>query len=232
MVRERPVRAVLVSPNWISPDQVRRLGKLVRDFPGVPAIALLSKHDTVASERLLQLGSCGVRRVVDVSARDGWDQLRELISTMMSPATNRILAHVIYQLEGASQDVIKIFEIIVMVAPLTPTVRMLCTQLNVHPTTLMTRFLRAGLPSPKRYLAAMRLLYASALFEMPGFSIADVAYRLSYSSPQSFGRHVRCVVGTTAAEFRDRHSLQSALADFADRFILPYRAALRAFHPL
>ena len=83
MVRERPVRAVLVSPNWISQDQVRRLGKLVRDFPGVPAIALLSKHDTAASERLLQLGSCGVRRVVDVSAFDGWDRLREMVSTMM-----------------------------------------------------------------------------------------------------------------------------------------------------
>jgi len=232
MVRERPVRAVLVSPNWMSADEIRRFGKLVRDFPGVPAIALLSKHDAMASERLLHLGSCGVRRVVDVSTSSGWERLREAITSMVTPATNRILAHVMGQLGGASQDAVRIFELIVVVAPLTPTVRMLCKQLNVHPTTLMTRFMRSGIPSPKRYLAAIRLLYATALFEMPGFSIADVSYRLCYSSPQSFGRHVRCVLGTTAAEFRDRRSLPSALEDFADRYILPYRAALRVFHPL
>ena len=64
----------------------------------------------------------------------------------------------------------------------------------------LSRFLRAALPSPKRYLAATRLLYAAALLEIPGFSVADAAYRLEYSSPQSFGRHVRAILGATASE--------------------------------
>ena len=32
--------------------------------------------------------------------------------------------------------------------------------------------------------------------------MADVAYRLEYSSPQSFGRHLRAMLGVTALEFR------------------------------
>ena len=59
----------------------------------------------------------------------------------------------------------------------------------------MSRFARAGLPSPKNYLAAIRLLHAAFLFETAGLSVADVAYRLEYSSPQSFGRHLRAMLG-------------------------------------
>jgi AraC-like DNA-binding protein len=96
----------------------------------------------------------------------------------------------------------------------------------------MSRFFRAGLPSPKRYLASTRLLYAAALMEIPGFSVADVAYRLEYSSAQSFGRHVRAVLGTTAGEFRRRYTLTVALHEYTSRLIAPYRAKLREFNPL
>ena len=96
----------------------------------------------------------------------------------------------------------------------------------------MSRFFRAGLPSPKRYLAATRLLHAAALFETPGMSISDVAYRLEYSSPQSFGRHVRAVVGMTAGEFRGRCGFEVAVTDFTTRLIVPFRAVFRSFRPL
>jgi len=52
----------------------------------------------------------------------------------------------------------------------------------------MSRFHRAAIPSPKSYLAGMRLLHAAFLFQNPGLSVSDVAYRMDYSSPQSFGR--------------------------------------------
>ena len=69
----------------------------------------------------------------------------------------------------------------------------------------MSRFTRAGLPSPKTYLAAVRLLYAAQYFESDGLSIADVAYRLECSSPQSFGRHLRSMLGITAGAVKLRH---------------------------
>jgi hypothetical protein len=63
-------------------------------------------------------------------------------------------------------------------------------------------------------------------------SIADVSYRLEYSSPQSFGRHLRTALGVTAAEFRKRFSFEAALDDFVARLIVPYRQCFRQFRPL
>ena len=87
----------------------------------------------------------------------------------------------------------------IRLAPETPTVTALAQQLSVRPSTLMSRFARAGLPSPKNYLAAIRLLHAAFLFETAGLSVADVAYRLEYTSPQSFGRHLRAMLGSDGA---------------------------------
>ena len=95
----------------------------------------------------------------------------------------------------------------------------------------MSRFARAGLPSPKNYLAAIRLLHAAFLFETAGLSVADVAYRLEYSSPQSFGRHLRAMLGLTALEFRRRFPFPVALERFVALMMEPYREIWRTFHP-
>ena len=57
---------------------------------------------------------------------------------------------------------------------------------------------RLGIPTPTRYLAYVRLIRAARLFENPGLSVADVANHLDYSSPQSFGRHVKSVLAINA----------------------------------
>jgi AraC-like DNA-binding protein len=120
----------------------------------------------------------------------------------------------------------------IRLAPDVPTVTALAAQLSVRPSTLMSRFARAGLPSPKNYLAAIRLLHAAFLFETAGLSVADVAYRLEYSSPQSFGRHLRAMLGLTALEFRRRFPFPVALERFVALMMEPYREIWRGFHPL
>src|SRR5437773_1543617 len=112
------------------------------------------------------------------------------------------------------------------------TVRRLARHLQMRPSTLMSRFYRGGLPSPKSYLAGMRLLHAAYLLQNPGLSVSDVAYRLDYSSPQSFGRHLRAMLGVTAGEFRRRFPFDVSLERYVDLLVTPYREALRAFHPL
>ena len=62
--------------------------------------------------------------------------------------------------------------------------------------------------------------------------MADVAYRLDYSSPQSFGRHLKAMLGVTAGEFRRRFAFDVSLQRYVDLLVAPYREALRAFHPL
>jgi AraC-like DNA-binding protein len=231
-VKERPVQAVLVSPRRVTSSQMGGIASLVAGFPSVQTVAVLSKHDSVASERLLEMGACGVRRIVDLSDRDGWHRLRAFISDPASPLGARILARTLPALNGATADCHRFFEVMIRLAPSVSTVRELARRIGVQPSTFMSRFFRARVPSPKRYLAAIRLIYAAGLLESRGLSIADVAYRLEYSSPQSFGRHVRSALGVTAAEFRRRFPFSVALDDFVARLIVPYAVRFRRFCPL
>jgi len=231
-VRERPVNTVLLSPGRVDHEQLSTVTSLVRQFPGVATVAVVCRPVPAPPARLLALGACGVRRVLDLSGRDGWLELRALVGDAATPTTGRILAGVLPALADAATDCRRFFELTVRLAPATVSVRELTRRLGVGASTLMSRFFRAGLPSPKRYLAGIRLLYAAGLLASPGFAIADVAYRLEYSSPQSFGRHLRSVLGITAADFRRRYPFNVALADFVARLIDPYRETFRTFRPL
>lgn len=231
-IRERPIQAVLVSPQALGQDQLPVVNSLVAQFPGVPAVAVVSQHDSVSSERLLQLGACGVRHMVDLKTRDGWHKLRGLVAHIGGGTAGQILAAVIPALGEPTEQTRYLFEQMVRVAPSVCTARALAVWLRVESSTFTSRFFRAGLPSPKRYLAATRLLYAAALLGEPGLSVSDVAYRLEFSSPQSFGRHVRAVMGVTAAEFRRRFTLFSALDDYTARLLMPFRVTFRSFNPL
>ena len=232
VVRERSVDAVLVSVHRCGPEQMEAVGHLVREFPGIPTVALLSQHDPGSTETLLRLGASGVRQVVDVTSPSGWNRLRMVVGQPATRAVSRIQAPILKALEHAPPDTRLFVEAMIRLAPDTPTVTALAERLYVRPSTLMSRFARAGLPSPKNYLAAIRLLHAAHLFETAGLSVADVAYRLEYSSPQSFGRHLRAMLGVTALEFRRRFPFPLALERFVELMIEPYREVWREFHPM
>lgn len=232
VVRERPVDAVLLSVHRCGHDQLEAVGHLVREFPGIPTVALISQHDAGSTETLLRLGASGVRQVVDVTSPTGWSRLRLIVGQPATRAVSRIQAPVLQALDGAPPDARLFLEAMIRLAPDTPTVTGLAERIHVRPSTLMSRFSRAGLPSPKNYLSAVRLLHAAHLFEAAGLSVADVAYRLEYSSPQSFGRHLRAMLGVTALEFRTRFPFPVALDQFVERMIEPYREVWCGFHPM
>jgi AraC-like DNA-binding protein len=232
VVRERPVDAVLVSVHRVEPEQFESLAHLVRSFPTVPTVALVSRHGPDASDALLRLGATGVRQVVDVSAPAGWSRLREIVSQPATRGAARIQGPLFTRLAELPPDARLFLETLVRLAPDTPTVRTLARRLGIRPSTLMSRFARAGLPSPKSYLAAVRLLHAAHHFEGGALSVADVAYRLEYSSPQSFGRHVRAMLGITSTEFRRRFPFPVALERFLVQMIDPYVRTWREFRPL
>jgi AraC-like DNA-binding protein len=230
--RRRRVDALVISVHRCGAPELPAVARFVRDFPAIPAVALVSRHDAEATETLLRLGATGVRAAVDCTEPAGWRRLRQLVGHPASPAAARILSGIAPGLDGASEDARFFFEVLARLAPVIPTVRALARQVRVGPSTLMSRFFRAGLPSPKSYLAGVRLLHAAYLFHNPGLSVADAAYQLDYSFPQSFGRHLKAMLGVTAGEFRRRFPFEVALTRFADLLIIPYREALRAFHPL
>lgn len=231
VARRRRVDAVVISVHRCHGEALPGVARFVREFPAIPAVALVSRHDREATETLLRLGATGVRNAVDCTEPEGWRRLRDLVGHPASPVAARILVRLIPALGDCAEESRLFFEAVARLAPALTTVRGLARHLRVRPSTLMSRFHRASLPSPKSYLAGMRLLHAAFLFQNPGLSVADVAYRMDYSSPQSFGRHLRAMLGVTAGEFRQRFPFEAALPRYIDLLITPYREALRAFHP-
>jgi AraC-like DNA-binding protein len=231
-VRERSVDAVVLSVHRCGVADADAVRHLVRAFPGLPAVALMTRPDPGAAEALLRLGASGVRDVIDVTAPAGWRRLRYLVTQPATRPASRILGPLLERLPALPDDARMFLEAVVRLAPSTPTVRALAKVLGVGSSTLMSRFGRAGLPSAKRYLAAVRLVYAAQYLESGGLSIADVAYRLECSSPQSFGRHVRSLLGITCSEFRRRFPFPVALERFLTVMIDPYEQAWMSFHPL
>jgi len=232
VVRERGVDAFLVSVHRCRERDLRAVGHLVRDFPGIPTVALLSQHEEAASQTLLHLGATGVQQVVDVTTPAGWQRLRQVVGPPATRTVARIQGPILDTMGRTTTDNRLFFEALIRLAPDVVSVRRLAAHLDLRPSTLMSRFGRAGLPSPKSYLAGIRLLHAALLFESAGLSVADVAYRLEYSSPQSFGRHLRAMLGITATEYRRRFPFPTALDRFLTHMIQPYGHIWPGFRPM
>lgn len=230
-VRRVPVDAVLLSVHCCGETDLPQVAQFVHEFPHIPAVALLSRTDPQAHERVLRLGASGVTEVVDVSVPSGWHRLRRLMREPSTPVAARVMSALDGELRDAPPDCRFFFEVALRRAPDVRTVQVLARVLGVVPSSLMSRFYRSQLPSPKTYLAFARLLHAAYLFRCGGHSIADVAHRLDYSSPQSFGRHLREFLGVTAGEFRRRLPFDAAVERFRERLVTPYRDRLLAFHP-
>lgn len=231
-LKHRRVSAVLLSVVRCGRHPDRRMHTVVHEFPTVPTVALIGAEPPSA-ESLLHLGNAGVTRLVDVRSPAGWTRLRTLLGSEAALDWDRAaLAAIREALGEVTDDCWSFFEALFTTSDRIATVRELARRMDVLPSTLMSRFFRARLPAPKRYLAFARLLRAARLFEDRGHSIADVANALEYSSPQSFGRHVRTLLGITAGEFRRTHDGARMLERLLDELVRPHREALRTLHPL
>jgi AraC-like DNA-binding protein len=231
-LKDRQVQAVLVSVTCAS-KCTTRVASLVREFPRIPAVALLSDFELRTPQAVLALGQCGIKRLIDVRNAAGWRELRGALMADTGDAGQRsVLGQLTIDLAGAPPDCWQFFETIFTCSPRIGNVRLLARHLDVTASTLMSRFFRAGVPTPKRYLAMARLVRAARFFENSGFSIANVANHLDYSSPQSFGRHIRTLLDITAGEFRERYDCASMFTRFRTDLIIPYVDRLRTLRPL
>ena len=232
-VREARAAAVVLSVSYCERIPSEPVATMVREFPRIPTLALLSELGPRTPQTLLALGTSGVRRLIDVRDASGWRTLRCALTDECGDTIQRLaLGRLAQDLDGASPDCWRFFQALFLSPPSVCTVRRLARGLEILPSTLMSRFFRAGLPAPKRFLAMARLVRAANLFENRGFSVANVANHLEYSSPQSFGRHVRTILDVTAMEFRARYTGATMLDRFREELMLPNLPALRRLTPL
>ena len=232
-LRDHRAAAVLVSIARCETHDLPRVARAVREFPRVPAVALLSNLSPQTAQTVLVLGRCGVRTLVDVREPRGWQQLRSVLLHDQATEIHRIaLARVAEDLSQAPDGCHQFFRALFEEGSETRTIQELSSRLGVVPSTLMSRFMRASLPAPKFYLSMARLVCAARMFENPGLSVTLVANELDYSSPQAFGRHLRSLLQLTAMEFRQRYDGEGMLQRFRDELILPHLSRLRHFDPL
>ena len=232
-LRDRRAAAMIVSTAKCQAGEAPKVARMVREFPRVPAVALLSNLTPQSAQTVLVLGRCGVRTLVDVREPRGWQQLRSVLLHDEANEIRRLaMARIDADLGAAPEGCRRFFEILFECAPHVRTVDLLADRLAVVPSTLTSRFYRARLPAPKQFLSIARLVCAARIFENPGLSVAIVANELDYSSPQAFGRHLRAILGLTATEFRERYDGEGMLQQFRDDLILPNAGALRSFDPL
>lgn len=231
-LRDQKADLVLISVTKYGSQNSGHVAAMVREFPRVPAVALLTETQNSTPHATLALGQMGIRTLVDARIPAGWQTLRNLLVSQGSNDLQRsALAQINRDLPGVSKDCWRFFELLFETSPRISTVRQLSRHLNILPSTLMSRFFRAKLPAPKRYLSLARLIRAARLFENPGLSVARVANHLDYSSPQSFGRHVRTVMKMSPVKFRATFDGQGMLQFFRREMILPYVDVLCSFRP-
>jgi AraC-like DNA-binding protein len=231
------VDAAVVSVTLIRTADVPLLAAIVRDFPASRLVGLVADADEAqALAGTLALGRAGASAVIDVREAAGWSTLRSAFDTRYLP--NEFIRRAVAELARVSNDdeagctagwrrfLAAAF------SQHTRNVNQVAHELEAVTSTLTSRFWRAGLPSPKRYVAFARLVWAAHLGETPGLSVSAISMRLDASSPQSFGRTVRKVTGMTASEFLHSHDGDAMLARFRTLLIDPYRGVLRSFDPL
>ena len=231
------IGAAVLSAAMIRPADVALISAIVHDFPASLLVGLVADADEAqALAATLALGHAGASRVIDVREAAGWSALRSAFDSRHLPDEfiRRAVAELARGQEGDE------------VACTTGWRRFLAAVFSLHAgnakqvahelgagtSTLTSRFFRADLPSPKRYVTLARLVWAAHLGEIPGLSVNAISMRLDASSPQSFGRTVRTVTGMTAAQFLRSVDGAAMLARFRALLIDPYRDVLRTFDPL
>ena len=234
--------AVLVSAARITAADVPTLAALVRAFPAVPVAGFVSAAESAAGADVvagaLLLGGAGVGTVLDCRTPRGWTVLRGTFAPCHLPdafargCVASVLADVRGERDGAEiADGLARFFVLAF-APDVTSAKQVAARLGVPPSTLGSRFFRAGLPSIKRYVSLARLTWAASLGEQPGLSLAAIASRLDASSPQSFHRTVRTLTGGSAAQFRRTTTGRTMLDHYRAALVTPYRDVLRTFDPI
>src|SRR5258708_13232818 len=170
-IKSRRADAVLVSVARCDDRVQPGICAMVREFPRVSTVAIVSQATSDAPRVALSLGTSGITQLVDVREPTGWQELRRLLLTNRGGEIQReAMTQLGIDLAGVDPACWRFFEALFTAPPRLATGRALSREFGVLPSTLMSRFYLTGLPSPKRYVAGGRLIRAPTMFAHPGLS--------------------------------------------------------------
>src|SRR5207248_1827687 len=129
-IKERRASAVLFSAARCGAHEAARVATVVREFPRVPAVALVSQLESQTARSVLALGRSGIRSVVDVRQPNGWRELRDLLIADRGGTIEQLaLRRLAGDLAGAPEDCRQFFDALFQASPHMNTIRMLSRQM-------------------------------------------------------------------------------------------------------
>jgi len=206
-------------------QEIERLRVL---FPSLPLMLYTTLTPRTAGV-LLALGQRGIQHAVFANYDDHPSRLREVLGQEEARSSSRQLLD---QLGDALAPLPSELRWVLEEALRSPgevqTVGQVAVRARVDRRTCERWFTRVGLPSPRHFLSAARVLYAHRLLQDPGFTIEDVAKRLGYAQTKTLQLHARAYLGLTAGEMRLSLDSNEALARVVQRFLTPLEARASA----
>ncbi len=223
-IRSRPVELAVVDPLLSGEARSQEIERLRVLFPSLPLIVYTTLTPRSAGV-LLALGQRGIEHVVFANYDDHPIRLRDVLWQEEARSSSRqLLDQLAAALAPLPSQLRWVLEEALRAPGDVQTVTQVAARARVDRRTCERWFMRVGLPSPRYFLAAARVLYAHRLLQDPGFTIEDVAKRLGYAQAKTLQLHARAYLGLTAGEMRLSLSPDEALQRVVQRFLTPRRA--------
>ncbi len=220
-ILRRPVEIAVLDPaleGEPTHHEIERLGML---FPSLPTVLYTSLTPTVAPV-LLRLGGSGVQQVVIAGHDDHPKRLSEVLVNESSRAvTAQLIGSLADMLAGCPSELRWAIETMVREPASVQSVQQLAERARMDRRTCLRWFARSLLPPPKVTLMVVRAVHAHRLLQDPGYTVDDVAAKLSYSQTKTLTLAMKEVFGMTPGELRVRLTPDEALALVRARYFPP-----------
>ena len=198
-----PAAVVLVDPFYGTRSRVTPSEDLHELLTAFPSSTVLAAMETPASHHHVfwKLGEWGISEIVQVEDDSSDVALRRRLRETRAQPLRRLLAsEQIYRLTGRARTILDAAVETVMRGEHP---RELAETLDFSPSTLLRWCERSQLPTPRRLLLWMRILFASTLLDDPGHSVSSVGKACGYSGDQALRRAIRAILPYTPSELRE-----------------------------
>jgi AraC-like DNA-binding protein len=201
-IRSRPVELAVVDPLLAGSASAKEIELLRHLFPSLPLILYTALTPQTAAV-LLALGQRGIRHAVFARFDDHPTRLRQVLVAEEALSTSQqLLEQLAWALTPLPSELRWVLEELLRSPGEIQGVREMAARARVDRRTFERWFTRVGLPSPRHFLGAARVLHAHRLLQDPGFTIEDVAQRLGYAQTKTLQLHARTYLGLTVGEMR------------------------------
>jgi len=213
-----PAAVILVDPYFgnrngsrLSGGPAHQLHDILTAFPSSTVIAAMDSSPARHRDIWL-MGEWGIAEILQSDEdRSRFALTRRLLQARAQPL-RRLLAHDSgIPLTGRARAIIDAAVESVMTGGHP---RDLARSLGFSPSTLLRWCYRSQLPSPRRLMLWLRVLFASALLDDPGHSVFSVGIACGYSGDQALRRAIRAALPHTPSTLRELGAFETTSAAF------------------